>query len=272
MVLGGMYAAATDVSGTGHTGLRENVYGHVARLDFLRGFLRPTDRILDFGCGTGIMTTLPLKAQGWDIIGLDRDSCSIDYGRGVARERGLDPACLVAEDLADHSGVYDVVIASEVLEHLDDETLAKIVPQLRDRLKPGGRLFVTVPNGYGWFELESRLYKVLRLGPFLARSGIQNFIERAKRRLVGPFVDSDHVSTFDASPHVQAFTYASIKSLLRRNDLRITAARGSTWFAGPISNLLFTGLRPVMGANLWLGKVGPCLSSGFWIVAEKPGE
>ena len=43
---------------------------------------------------------------------------------------------------------------SEVLEHLHDDELDALLGEVRSRLAPGGRLLVTVPNGYGWFEME----------------------------------------------------------------------------------------------------------------------
>src|SRR5206468_11993291 len=65
---------------------RENVYGHLQRVDWLRGDLQPEDRVVEFGCGTGRLITLPLRASGYDIVGVDLDQRSIDHGRGLLRE------------------------------------------------------------------------------------------------------------------------------------------------------------------------------------------
>jgi SAM-dependent methyltransferase len=46
---------------------------------------------------------------------------------------------------------FDVVLASNVLEHFDPDTAADIVGQVQTLLKPGGRLIVIQPNfRYAW--------------------------------------------------------------------------------------------------------------------------
>ena len=55
-------------------------------------------------------------------------------------------------------GQFDAVIASEILEHLDDEELRDSLAVIHEKLKPGGKLLVTTPNGYSLFELENLLW------------------------------------------------------------------------------------------------------------------
>lgn len=43
-------------------------------------------------------------------------------------------------------GYFDVVFASNLLEHLDRETLAETLPEIRRVLRPSGRLIVVQPN------------------------------------------------------------------------------------------------------------------------------
>ncbi len=45
---------------------RENIYGHRQRLYWLRDHLRTEDRAVEFGCGTGRLITIPLRAWGYD--------------------------------------------------------------------------------------------------------------------------------------------------------------------------------------------------------------
>jgi SAM-dependent methyltransferase len=48
---------------------------------------------------------------------------------------------------------FDVVLASNLLEHFDPDAAAALVGQVRDVLKPGGRLIVIQPNfRYAWFN------------------------------------------------------------------------------------------------------------------------
>ena len=50
---------------------------------------------------------------------------------------------------------YDIVIASEVFEHVLEP--ARLAANIRRRMTPGSMLIVTTPNGYGPWELKNRL-------------------------------------------------------------------------------------------------------------------
>jgi len=138
--------------------IAENIYGHRKRLEWIISHLDRSNTVVELGCGTGYMISLQLAQLGYRVIGVDLDEPSIRYGREQFRQAGQDPSCLRAGDLADIDVTADVIVASEVLEHLHDEELGPTLRTIRAKLKPGGRLLVTVPNGYGWFELESRLW------------------------------------------------------------------------------------------------------------------
>jgi 2-polyprenyl-3-methyl-5-hydroxy-6-metoxy-1,4-benzoquinol methylase len=98
------------------------------RLTFFAPYLRPTDTILEIGSGSGWMREA-LAARGFahyttidlvppaDIVG--------DINRW--RELGLQP------------GSFDVIIAFEVVEHVD------CFASCLDLLAPGGRMLITTP-------------------------------------------------------------------------------------------------------------------------------
>jgi SAM-dependent methyltransferase len=249
---------------------RENVYGHLQRLLWIRDRLGPADRVIELGCGTGVMVTLQLRAWGYDVTGVDLDEASVDYGRTVFDCMGMDPRAISTSDLRDLGGGLDAVIASEVLEHLEDDELRGTVALIHQKLRPGGRLLVTVPNGYGLFELESFLWFRCGLDRVYRRSRANMLVWAFRKRAFGDYLDSPYPSTVAHSPHKQRFTLSGIRRLVERNGFRIAEARGSVLVAGPLTNLLLTGCDRAMAVNGRLGERLSPVAAGFYLLAEKP--
>ena len=252
---------------------QENIYGHRQRLLWLGDHLRRGDRVVEFGCGTGRLITLPLRAWGFDVTGVDLDARSIEHGRKLLREAGLEPEALQTADLRELPGPFDVVIASEILEHLDDDELRDSLALIRERLVPGGKLLVTTPNGYSLFELENLLWY---------RTGIDRLYRRARsgtlaRRLRGmkarhsEWSEATEPMTLADSPHKQRFTWRSIHRILDRAGFDVVEARGAILFCGPFTDLAFSGLPSVMTLNKNLGHRLPRIASDYYIAAVKRG-
>lgn len=108
--------------------------------------LRPGDRVLEIGCASGL-TLAALQKFGMGVYGLEPDA-----GKAAdATERlGVHITNTSLESYAEscrqeqHRPVFDAVIAFHVLEHFTDPlgSLALI----RTLLKPGGRVYVEVPD------------------------------------------------------------------------------------------------------------------------------
>ena len=94
--------------------------------------------ILEAGCGTG--GNLRLLSEFGTVSGfeLDEDACRVAARSGVPIVRGCLPDEVPFEDNS-----FDMIALFDVLEHVkeDRESLSK----LYKLLKPGGRLFITVP-------------------------------------------------------------------------------------------------------------------------------
>lgn len=248
---------------------RENIYGHRARLEWIRGHLRAeVDHAVELGCGTAYMLTLPLRVWGYDVVGVDLDEVSVEYGRRMMTEAGLPADAVQCRDIAEYEDPITVVIASEVLEHMPDPVLDEVLRVVRAKLPSDGKLLVTVPNGYGWFELESALWFKLGLGRLIQMLHLDDCISLAKRLLLGNYRDCSHPSTLADSPHVQRFTFRGIQRRLERAGFAVVEARGSALVCGPFSNLLFTGFGRLMTWNVALARRWPSSAAGFQIVAE----
>jgi 2-polyprenyl-6-hydroxyphenyl methylase/3-demethylubiquinone-9 3-methyltransferase len=110
------------------------------RLDNLKGL-----RILDIGCGAGILSE-PLARLGAEVVGADPAVPNIEAARIHAAEAGLviDYRATTAEALADAGEGFDVVLAMEVVEHVAD--LALFVERCAEMVKPRGLLIGATLN------------------------------------------------------------------------------------------------------------------------------
>src|SRR5688500_7273971 len=127
-------------------------YGMGKRLQFLQKTIESfqPDHVLDIGCGTGTYVSFPLAKCFPNIrfIGMDADAASIEFARS---ENSLPNLFFVYPEELNQSKKFDLIIASEVIEHV--ECPDKFLLYLGDRLNEKGKLALTLPNGYGPFEL-----------------------------------------------------------------------------------------------------------------------
>jgi len=103
-------------------------------------------RVLDVGCGGGILTE-SLAAAGADATGIDLGASALDVARLHALESGarIDYQLSSVEAFADaHDSQYDIVTCMELLEHVPDPSA--IVEACRRLLKPGGKVFFSTLN------------------------------------------------------------------------------------------------------------------------------
>jgi SAM-dependent methyltransferase len=122
-------------------------------VDFDRLGLRPGDRVLDMGCGAG-RHAFEMYRRGGDVVAFDQDGDELAKVLdvfGAMREAGEVPEGAEADikqgdalamPFADAE--FDRVVASEVLEHIPDDTTA--IAELVRVLRPGGTIAVTVPR------------------------------------------------------------------------------------------------------------------------------
>jgi SAM-dependent methyltransferase len=241
---------------------------HPERTEWMLGHIPRSARVVEVGCGTGWHVTLPLLQAGVDIRGSDLDEASIAHGRRAFQREGADPGALSACDVRDLPGSFDVVIASELFEHLDDDELAEMLEIVRGRLTDGGLLLVTVPNGYGWFELDAFLWHRARLGRLVQLTRLGSIIRRLKTLVVSGATHAREPNTLSSCPHARRFTLRDLQGRLRRAGFEVEDARGSVMFCGPFTNLVFGGARRVQRVNARLARRLPGFASGFYVAAR----
>jgi 2-polyprenyl-3-methyl-5-hydroxy-6-metoxy-1,4-benzoquinol methylase len=121
---------------------------HRARYAFAAPLLR--GRVLDLGCGTGYgCLEFAARAEVTEIIGLDRSGEAVEWARRYY------PAAKVAYVVADLEkqgweaglGLFDGIVAFEVLEHLQIER--PFWQGVGRILRPGGSFWLSTPLGRG---------------------------------------------------------------------------------------------------------------------------
>jgi 2-polyprenyl-3-methyl-5-hydroxy-6-metoxy-1,4-benzoquinol methylase len=126
-------------------------------VDFLSADLARGAKVLDVGCGRGVLLG-PLADRGFDVFGVEiSESASL----------GVDPRTdvRVASRLGDahfEAESFDQIIIWHVLEHIADPV--HTIEESKRILRPGGRIIVAVPNfssiqarwsGPAWFHLDA---------------------------------------------------------------------------------------------------------------------
>jgi SAM-dependent methyltransferase len=95
-------------------------------------------RVLDCGCGTGIIGK-QIKDRGGDVIGIDISEELLK----IASER-IEVKQADGTDLPFEDGIFDFVVSSMVLMNIDD--LDKAISEINRVLKPGGTLILAISN------------------------------------------------------------------------------------------------------------------------------
>ena len=113
-------------------------------------------KVLDVGCGGGILSE-SFAREGALVTGIDLSPVAIEVAKEHAEREGLKidyRKVAVSELLKEEGGSYDVVVCSEVLEHVED--LEELVWHCSEMLRPGGVFFFSTINR----TLKARLLAV----------------------------------------------------------------------------------------------------------------
>ncbi len=96
-------------------------------------------RVLDIGCGNGNLL-LPIRQNGEEVYGVEINPINSKY----CNKMGLNVFCGVLEEANFNNDFFDIVILSQVIEHLPSPK--KTIEEIYRILKPGGRLYIFCPN------------------------------------------------------------------------------------------------------------------------------
>lgn len=101
--------------------------------------LSGTERAMEFGCGTGLVTGLLAPSVG-HVLATDNSAGMLDVLRRKLRELGIRNVEPLEADLAQRmpAGPFDFVFSSMTLHHIED--VAGLIARVHEVLAPGGRI------------------------------------------------------------------------------------------------------------------------------------
>ena len=222
-------------------------------IDSLIRKLRPRS-ILDFGGGTGHTFSRYIHEKYPDIklTLFDISSESLEAASWARQNmEKIDKLSLL------RARKYDLVIASEVVEHVaPEEYVLKDIATLVDE---NGSLFVTVPNGYGSYELTVLLYRLL------AKYVLSLFVTTKRRRA--------SESTLSLSPHVAFYRYSTLTRSFKCAGLVIEGYYPIVLSHFRLSRILSSVWPWAMKKNIGvLPHVNPCLIDDWGFLLTKSKE
>jgi SAM-dependent methyltransferase len=181
----------------------------------LAGVLRDVPRpalIVDVGCGDGLATSVAASVSpGHRFVGVDwsADALRQASSRGLALVRaGVDGSSLPLT-----SGVADVVIMSELIEHLVDTDAA--LDEVGRVLKPGGSLLLSTPNLAAWYN---RGLLAVGMQPVFSEVSLRGVFGRPGTQVAG---------------HLRMFTRRALTELLAARGLTPVLVAGARYHDVP---------------------------------------
>ena len=165
--------------------------------------LRPSDIVLDNGCGNGRFGVWNAGAVAL-MVGSDPATLYADEARD---ELALAQADSRRLPFADNS--FDKALSVDVLEHFPLEVIDDYLAETARVLKPGGR-FAAFSNTREYSRLQPLIDGSRRLGQWFVKRGVYDFEREARRK-------SDHVKALE--------TYDDVVAALERSGMRVVQVR-----------------------------------------------
>lgn len=228
-------------------------------LDFLMT-LKEKD-FLEVGSGAGDLLSV-LEKRGYSGLGIDLSAEAVELAKIRLKTGTVNTE---TKGLDEVNGEYSVVIASEVLEHHEDDI--GFLNKLKERLKKGGYLLITVPAHMNKFGANDEFCGHIR------RYEREELREKFKQSGLEPlFIYSYGVPIYNA---MKPFYDRAIKKGIQKETQleKRTEKSGGMWlFTGmtALFNLLFNDIT--MSPFYFLQKLffKTDLGNGYFAVARKP--
>jgi len=203
---------------------------------------RQQNRLLEIGFGAGTILDAARDA-GWDVFGQEISKSAVDH----AKARGFNVFHGELHDAHYPDGSFDVVIASEIIEHLSEPE--KMLAEVKRILRPGGVFWGTTPfarsfsfrlMGIDWSTLAPpehlQLYSIQGMEGMLHRAGFSTFELRTTG--ANPMEIANYLGSYVRSTSGnQESTFNRVESVYKLNEQLTSTGRGR-WLKSATNRIL----------------------------------
>ncbi|NIO44339.1 MAG: methyltransferase domain-containing protein [Candidatus Aenigmarchaeota archaeon] len=128
---------------------------HKKRIDKIVSMVKPNSKVLDAGCGSGIIPFL-LSKKNCKIVGIDKSADCIKFASKKYNGKFL------CKDLLklNLKKKFDYIICSDVIEHFKKTDRKKLLNILDRHLKKNGYIIITFPTSF--YILIEPMWKRIR--------------------------------------------------------------------------------------------------------------
>lgn len=248
--------------------LKENLCGYAKRFGFVcaaieaefPGTMPSEVKILDVGCGSAAQLGVPLANRGYQVTGIDTHEPSI--AKALELADGNSNANFIVGNVEDlDAEPFDVVILSEVLEHVSEPEALLKASLLK--LSSHGLVIITVPNGYGEFEWDSWAFRKLGLDRLVEKIQKQRVVEKISRHEIPSTENAEN-------GHIQFFTKRRLESMFRSCGLTLINECASTLISGPFASYTIGRIPGFIDLNAKIANILPMTFSSGWFFALRP--
>jgi 2-polyprenyl-6-hydroxyphenyl methylase/3-demethylubiquinone-9 3-methyltransferase len=169
-------------------------------------------RVLDFGCGNGILTSW-LASKGFNAVGVDLSASGVEIAKEAYPSIRFSTD-VSAENIA-RMGPFELAVCIEVIAHCYDPSTE--MKKIFDNLKPGGMLIMATPyHGY-----------------------LKNLVIAVTGRL------DHHLTTLSPEGHVHFFSIATIREFLRKIGFEEIAVYRVGRISVIAKSMIVTAFKPI---------------------------
>jgi SAM-dependent methyltransferase len=186
---------------------KQTAASHQLRLRLLDRCLKPAagDRIVDLGCGAGLVAHHLLK-KGCEVHGVDLAEEAIKAAVAINAEFPKGHFRVGDASKCEHleSASFDKACSVDVIEHCGSDVMLDIFGEAHRLLKPGGLYYVYTPNPRHWIE-RLKAWGVMKQD--VTHTGL---------RVMGPILEGLRVKGFEVVERVRPASFIAGFNWLER--------------------------------------------------------